>query len=431
MQPTNNITGRTAVLQLVSAFTDHPSTFVLRETRELQRLGLPITIVQLRPVLGPMNLAGFEDLSSMVVRPRWLSLDALAGFAHYGVKQPQSLGRFISFVLNHGGTARNKAKMFYVLLVSVMMAYRFRSWRIGHLRAHFLHTEALAAYFMSGFLQIPYSLTAHTVAAPYPSFVVGELAQRAAFVVSDTKQVKRFLHSLGVSGKSVRVIRNGVPIEELPFRENQSAPDPPVILAAGYLVPKKGFHVLLAACALLRQRGIRFRCVIVGDGVERQRLLKQKKTNLLEKEVEMLGNLSFAELRGWYYQSTLFVMPSMILGDGSTDGLPTVVIEALACGTPVIGTNIAAIPEVIVDGVTGFLVEADSPGPLADRIQLILSQEPLRRSFAREGRHLIEREFNLGRNSQILANLILSHMAPATPLLAFAPQVHDQEMLPQ
>lgn len=119
----------------------------------------------------------------------------------------------------------------------------------------------------------------------------------------------------------------------------------------GSLIPKKGFDVLLRACAILLERGLQFRCVIIGDGAERERLSILKKDLGVDGNVEMLGYRTLTELRDWYYRATVLVMPSVVSLTGESDGLPTVLIEALASGLPVVGTETAAIPELIQDNL--------------------------------------------------------------------------------
>ncbi len=412
MRTTNSITGKApaAVLQLVSSSAVIPSTFVLREVRQLRELGFEMVIGQLRPVLRDMNLSGFDELADIVVKPRWLSLECLSGILYYAMKQPNRLWRYVALIFRCAPEFKNLIKMIYVLFASVILAYRHRVYRAGHVRAHFLHTEALAAYFVSGLLQVPYSITVHTVVVRFHTQVVREVLQKASFLVADTHQVYEFLQLEGVPCERIRLIRNGLRLDELTFQHKSVISTPPIVLAAGYLVPKKGFEFLLKACHLLRQRRVRFRCLVVGDGVERSKLNKLISGLGLESEVEMLGDLSFEELKKRYYHAAIFVMPSVTVSDGATDGLPTVVLESMACGTPVIGTRTAAIPEVVFDGKTGLLVPAGDPEAIADRIELLLSEDALRSSLAREGRHLIEREFDLQRNSQTLAGLILSHL---------------------
>ena len=418
MKYKKNTIGRgSTVLQLVSASAVNPSTFVLREVRELRRMGFQVVIGQLRPVSKPMSTNGFDELASLVIRPRWWSPTVLLGILYYVVKQPRRLWQYLSLIFRGGAQLKSRAKMLYILLAAISFAYRFRRHESVHIRGHFLHTEALAACFVGGLLQAPYSITVHTVVVHFPPNVVSEVVRKASFVVADTVQVQEFLERLHVPREQIRLIRNGLPLDELKFQPDRQRTDPRILLAAGYLVPKKGFDVLLSACSILLERGVRFQCVIVGDGAERGRLEGLIRELGLQRQVEMVGDVAFRELKEWYYRATVFIMPSVRLSDGATDGLPTVVLESLACGTPVVGTTTAAIPEVILHGKTGLLVPPNAPKAMADQILTLLSQEGLRSSLALEGRQLIEKEFDLLRNSEALAQLIL---APSSVPQAFA-----------
>src|SRR5262249_35642168 len=115
--------------------------------------------------------------------------------------------------------------------------------------------------------------------------------------------------------------------------------------------------------------------------------------------------------KDWYYRASVFAMPSVVSLVGDTDGLPTVVVEALASGLPVVGSDVAGIPEVVRDGVTGYLIPSNAPEPLAARIQGLLRRMDLREKFACEGRRLVERELNLDRNVSALCDLIARHVA--------------------
>ncbi len=424
MRRTDNITGKEpTVLQLVSASAVNPSTFVLREVRELRRTGLDVIIGQLRPVSKQMSTTGFEELASVIIRPRWWSHSFLLALAYYSATQPRRLGQYLALIMRGDLQTKNVLKMLYVLVTAITLAYECRNTPVKHVRAHFLHTEALAAYFVSHLLQAPYSITVHTVVVHFPPKVVSEVIQNASFVVADTLQVKEFLVSLSVPPEQIRLIRNGLPLDELKFQPDRPA-GPPIVLAAGYLVPKKGFDVLLAACSLLLKRHVVFRCVIVGDGVERKKLDATIEALGLQSKVDMVGDLPFQALKEWYYRAVVFVMPSVTLTNGGTDGLPTVILESLACGTPVVGTKVAAIPEVILHGTTGLLVPPNAPELLADQIQSLLGQAAVRSSLAREGRLLIEKDFDVRQNSEILAKLILSRsgVSHASPLSELNPE---------
>jgi len=214
--------------------------------------------------------------------------------------------------------------------------------------------------------------------------------------------------------RRVHLIRNAVVLSEFPMRDQKAPSEPPTILAVGRLDQKKGFHILLSACSELNREGVPFHCVIVGDGDEWESLHELKKLLGINEKVQMVGNRDFSELQLWYEQATLLVVPSVVAADGSTDGLPTVVIEAFARGAPVIGSSTAGIPEVIRHGVNGFVVPAGVSSELASRIKELLSNEDLCRLFATQARFTAELDFDLDRNVQALARLMIGEVLERT-----------------
>jgi len=173
---------------------------------------------------------------------------------------------------------------------------------------------------------------------------------------------------------------------------------------------KKGFDVLLLACSILLRRGVDFRCVVVGDGAERKRLLAMRQSLQLENHVEMPGKLSFGQVKSWLYRAAVFAMPSVVTPEGETDGLPTVVIEAMASSLPIVGTWTAGIPEAVHEQVNGFLVPPNAPELFADRVQFLLATPDLRARFGTEGRRLAEMHFDLKRKASIISELIRQYV---------------------
>jgi glycosyltransferase involved in cell wall biosynthesis len=396
-----------SLLHVVSIFPALTETFVLREARELKRLGWSIFLGQLRPVGRRPTAPGFDDLRPHVTLVDILSIEMPKALLFWVRKRPRQTFEFVTIVLRAARKPWDLLKIAYILLASMQLAYRFRDSKLLHVRGHHLHSEALAAMFIGGFLEIPYSFKCYTVKLYYPKAIISEVVRRSQFVVADTLQVRDFLKALSAKDEQLHLIRNGVHLGEFSYRTTQSVSGPPIILAVGRLDYKKGFHVLLPACALLRDRGAKFQCVIVGDGSERQRLEELREQLQLGKELHMPGKMGFAEIQSWYQRAAMLVVPSVVAPDGSTDGLPTVVTEAFAMGVPLIGTDTAGIPEVIREGTTGFLVPANSAEVLADRIEKLLASEELRNHFATEGHKLAEEVFDLENNSQILSRLIL------------------------
>ncbi len=398
------------VLYIESTFPALTHTFIFREIRRLREIGLQVNIGVLRPLRRTPAARGFDDLRPLVSGGRWLSLDLLAGAIFFSLRCPRLCLRHLKTIFRSGCRPKDLARMCYLLLAATMLAYRFRSTGIQRVHAHFLNNEALAARFVSDFLGIPYSLSIHTPTFGFTRPAMEEVVRGATLLVSDTCEAKSILLTLGVDPALIRVIRNGVRMDEFAFRERQESSDPPIVLGVGRLDLRKGFHVLLQACRILTDRGTAFRCVVIGDGEERMRLTEMRRELGLDQRVEMLGNLGFKDLQQWYGDATLLVVPSVLCPEGhpqgQMDGLPTVVIEALASGLPVVGARTAAIPEAIEDGITGLLVAPYAPEDLADKIERVLKDSHLRHSLARQGRFLAERVFNLSLNVGVLADLM-------------------------
>ena len=406
-------------LHLVSIFPARTETFIFREIRALRDLGCDIVIGQLRPVGRRPTASDVEDLRGCVMPAKLLSWSTVAGVFFFAGKRPTITWTYLKLVFGCFPDITNLLKLAYVLLASVSLAYRLRNSGLEHVRGHHLHSEAVSAMFIAGFLELPYTFKVYTVKIGYPRAVLSQVVNGAAFIIADTLQVREFLISLRADPAKIHILRNAVRLSEFPMRPAGSGANS-VLLAVGRLDHKKGFHVLLPACAILRDQGIPFRCVIVGDGGQRSNLLALRAKLRLESQVEMAGSLGFSEVRERYLQATLLAVPSVVAPDGETDGLPTVTIEALAYGVPVVGSATAGIPEVIQDQVNGFVVPANSPEELASRMRDLLTNPTLRNQFAAEGRRTAERDFDLDRNVQTLFALMRGEVTTQPPIADFA-----------
>jgi glycosyltransferase involved in cell wall biosynthesis len=180
-----------------------------------------------------------------------------------------------------------------------------------------------------------------------------------------------------------------------------------VLLAAGRLHPVKDHAFLLRGCAVLRAHGTNIVCLIAGDGPEKARLVRLVKKLGLQGTTIFLGYLSRVELASLYAKVDLLVVTSR------SEGIPVVLMEAMACGVPVLAPRITGIPELVVDGQTGFLYQPGSVSDFAGRVELIRktahSLGPLRRA-ARE--HVLTK-FNHQANLQLFADTLLQCISPA------------------
>jgi colanic acid/amylovoran biosynthesis glycosyltransferase len=169
----------------------------------------------------------------------------------------------------------------------------------------------------------------------------------------------------------------------------------PVVLAVGRLVAMKGFSYLLEACRLLKDKGIPFMCLIVGDGEEKDRLIGKAASLGVGDVVTFLGGLQEQRVRELLQEASIFVLPSIITDDGRRDGIPVSIMEAMAVELPVVSTKIVGIPELVEDKKEGLLVEQKDPVGLASALEFLIINSVVRDEMGKQARLKVLREFNL------------------------------------
>src|SRR5262249_27275548 len=172
----------------------------------------------------------------------------------------------------------------------------------------------------------------------------------------------------------------------------------PHLLSVGRLVPKKGFPVLVDALARLRDRGIEFRCTIVGVGPLERALRGQVERLRLGDHVALPGALAEETLAAFYREVDLFALACEVEPDGDRDGIPNVVVEAMASGLPVVSTNVSGLPECVEHGVTGLLVPERDAAALAEALVELIARPERARALGRAGRLKVGREVSAARN---------------------------------
>jgi glycosyltransferase involved in cell wall biosynthesis len=177
------------------------------------------------------------------------------------------------------------------------------------------------------------------------------------------------------------------------------------LLAVGRFVEKKGFHFLIAALTRLK---LPFRLTIAGDGPERERLRHLITLNNLENRIVFYGSVTHAELPRMYADADVVVVPSVQDSSGDRDGLPNVVLEAMASGRPVIASDVGAITSAITHDENGLLVPPADPVALSQAIRRLAEDRNLRERLGRNGRKRAERDYEVGRCSERFSQLLMS-----------------------
>jgi glycosyltransferase involved in cell wall biosynthesis len=202
----------------------------------------------------------------------------------------------------------------------------------------------------------------------------------------------------------------GLDLEHIPFREMPEHPiDKLTIVSGGGLVEKKGFSWLIQTAGLLRDEGLEFSIVIVGEGPLRSQIESEIQAAGLDNAITLAGALPNIDFLGLLERADLFILPCARTPGGDMDGIPVVLMEAMAIGTPVITTSISGIPELIEHQVTGYLVPEKNPSEIKKAIQDVIKDDETRTKVISRARKRVEERFDINRNVDELIELYSSH----------------------
>jgi glycosyltransferase involved in cell wall biosynthesis len=369
-------------------------TFIVNEILAHEAAGAQLEIFSLLP---PVD-SHFQNSISRVRSPlTYLPFDGpKAGEFWQSVQQVAELfpGTWTELLAGRGEIVRDVHQ-------ALVLARLVRARGIGHLHAHFATSATTVARLAARVAGISYSFTAHAKDIFHEDVEPGDLRQKledaAAIITVSDFNLEYLRTTFGDSASKVRRLYNGLELERFPYSEPHERP--PKIVAVGRLVLKKGFHVLIEACARLAVRGRKFSCEIVGAGEQETALRKQIADLGLAEYVELSGPRPQAEIGRHIQEAAVMAAPCIVSEDGNRDGLPTVLLEAMALGTPCVSTDVTGIPEVLRHEQTGLTVPQFDADALALACERLFDDAALRCRLARDARALIEREFDIHRNA--------------------------------
>ena len=289
----------------------------------------------------------------------------------------------------------------------VWLAKRARSMGVRHLHAHFGSTAAGVARVASRLSGIPYTFTAHAKDIFHEEVDATDLRRKmsdaAAVITVSDYNVAYLRREHGESANRVRRVYNGLHLDRFPYSDPSKRPRK--VVSVGCLIEKKGFGVLLDAIHRLRGAGFELDCEIIGSGELEQTLRSQIVRLGLESAVQMSGSLPQGEVIRRVGGAAVFAAPCVVGQDGNADGMPTVLLEAMALGTPCVGTDVTGIPELLRHGETGWLVRQHDVDGLAGAIRRLIEDGSLRSGLAVRARALLESEFDIHRNAAVIRGI--------------------------
>ena len=398
------------VAYIVKAWPRLSETFILNEIISLEQRGVPIRIFSVRePDAGPSHSKVAQvraKVTCLALGPHWR--EAVLANLRLFCRRP---GRYLRLLLEvvAAKVVRHRFGPPRHFFQAGYLADILAREPVDHLHAHFASTPARVAMLAHRLSGIPYTFTAHAkdIYVSDPEAFRVKLEQARA-VVTCTQYNRAFLsrqYGPLCDGK-VHCIYHGLDVSQFNFDLSAKVDSAePLILSVARLVEKKGLSDLIAAADILRRRGLVFELEIIGSGPQREILKAQVKRLGLAERVRLPGAQAHETVCLAYQRASVFVLPCVIASNGDRDGVPNVLLEAMASGVPVVSTPVSGIPELVESEIDGLLVPPHDPVALAEAIDKLLASQELRQSLARAARAKVEASFSLDTSADRLLAL--------------------------
>src|SRR5215469_3666034 len=399
------------IAYIVKAWPRLSETFILNEIISLEQRGVPIHIFSVRePDNGPSHNKVAQvraKVTYLALRPHWKQ--AVAANLRLLWRQPGRYLRVLFQAITHRVSQFQRYGPPWHFFEAAYLVDILSRGPADHLHSHFASTPTRVALFAHRLSGIPYTFTAHA-----KDIFVSDLEafrvklEEARAVVTCTQYNRDFLskqYGPLCDGKLHRIY-HGLDISQFKFSlSRRDDGGEPVVLSVGRLVEKKGLEDLIIAAGILRRRGHAFKVEIIGSGPLSDSLKAHAQRLGLADRVSLLGAQAHDAVCLAYQRASVFVLPCVVASNGDRDGIPNVLLEAMASGVPVVSTPVSGIPELIESGVNGILVPQRDPAGLAEAIDKLLASQELRESLAHAARSKIESSFSLDASAERLLAL--------------------------
>ncbi len=394
-----------SIAYIAGLFPARSETFVYREVRALRARGWTIQTVSLNdpPIRDAVELSDFLAQTTTVYGTEKIST-LVAAFVECLLHPIRSARTFFTaasdaFAPRDPTPLIARLKFLAQSVAAIGVAHRIGKAHPAQIHAHFAHAPATVGMYAAIQLGIPFSFTGHANDIFQRRVLLTKKLQRAAFVACISEWHRNFYKQFGVDPAKCRVIRCGVPVNEWKPRPAHDFGPQLNILTVCRLVPKKGVDTLLRALREFAARSTQsWRLTIAGDG-EQMDELKTLATELnLADRCDFLGAVKNDRVRDLLGQADVFALPCKDDANGDRDGIPVVLMEAMACGVPVISGDLPAIRELITHRESGMLVDGTKPTEVADALKDLVSDTALRAKIISNARTRVETEFSLDEN---------------------------------
>lgn len=426
--------GRRKVAYVVSRFPKLTETFVLFEMSAVEKLGVDVEVY---PLLRARNTAVHPEGASLLKKflELWKRPDSSATMhptaepfvdrAHYTpllslpilwaqwcmlFARPLRYLRALSALVRANiGSANYLLGGLAVFPKAVYFARRMKTSGVTHVHAHFANHPAAVAYVIHTLTDIPYSFTAHGADLQVDQHMLKEKVGAADSVVTISNDNKKFIiRRCGAAcRKRIHVIRCGVDtgVFRMSDAQRNETSSALTVVCTGTLYEVKGHAYLIEACRLLDTQGVDFVCHLIGDGPLREQLVRQVEEAGLAGKVVFRGQLTREQIAEQLAESDVLVTPSVPTQCGRREGIPVVLMEAMATGLPVVASAISGIPELVANGRNGLLVPPRDSEAIARALLRLRDDRNLRNRLGRSARQTVRAEYDQQTNAERLCKL--------------------------
>jgi glycosyltransferase involved in cell wall biosynthesis len=325
-------------------------------------------------------------------------------------------GRFFAALFNALAGKRESWRVRLVGLwhffVACYWATTLRKENVSLIHSQWIHSGGTVAYYGSWLLGKPFSFTGHAADLFRERAALVDKVRRASFIVCISSFHKELFLRHGARPEQLHIAYCGIDPSVFSPKPRQRAEGEPFrILSSGRLVEKKGFEFLIKACRVLEDRGIDFSCTIAGSGPLQSALREQIEKAGLKERVTLTGQaLKQEDIPAFMHGGDAYCLPCVWASDDDVDGLPQMLMEAMACGLPAVSTRLVGIPDLVVHEKTGLLVEPKEVVPLADALDRLRTDPALGARLAADGRAFLLEHFDLATCLTPLMNQFRAHL---------------------
>lgn len=403
------MTART-IYYVLLRFPSLTETFIAEEIRAILSLGYNVRIYSLLPsrteLVHPVS-AQLIDCAQYA--PGFISSALWRAQFYYLLRGPGRYFRLLWSLLTQPAPELSAyPKRLITFLKAVWIAKQLEKSPAQLVHTHFAWLSAAACSVISQLLNLPFTVTTHAFDIySQRNDLLKLTTSNARRVVTISEYNKRAIldRNRDLRSEAIEVIHCGIDLDKFHLQARNAAPPVLQITSVGSLIEKKGHEFLIRACGELKSQGLEFNCVIVGEGMLEGSLKDLVHELNLENEVELVGAQSQTWVRDRLERSDIFVLACTTAKDGERDGIPVAMMEALAMEVPVVSTSVSGIPELIQDNITGLLVPEKDVNALATAMLRLAHDMPMQQQLAKNGRMLIEAEYDISKNAARLGSL--------------------------